>query len=334
MQNSTSSTNDIEILNFIFHVVHHGDDEPILMESTPLGSFNNFFRNRIYEVLNGNKFFFTDTSVLLGQLLKIDQSIQRFSEVSKEIAIKFHEQQDGRIKPGVMILMKVLFHGAPKYIIIKYDHENVLTYVQRGNSAILREISNTFSKNKTALQKSAIISLDDPPYSIVLDKSDRKNITNFFKGFLGVKRKYSEEVLTEKLRKVFLSTVKKHQGSLSNEITSRASNIFYDFIQSTKTFEREEFLPRILGSEYSEKMEKTFKSELKKEDIEGEEFSFNQNLSSPSEKRYSTAEGVKIRYPDFAEDTVEIDSTDTHDIITITTSKLLEEHASNKNIDQ
>src|SRR5688572_26266703 len=152
---------DIKITDFIFHVVHHGEEDPGLLDETPIDKYEHFFKERIKEVLDGNKFYFNPESTFLTQIKKLDNDHSLFLEISKALARKFHEIQDDRIKPGVMILMKTAIGGIDHYILIKYDHEMVIYYKKTTlNTAILDEMSNTFSKNKSALQKSAIIKLD------------------------------------------------------------------------------------------------------------------------------------------------------------------------------
>jgi hypothetical protein len=52
----------LKIRNFIFHVVHHGEDTPILFEDAPLGNFEQFFLDRVRDTLRGNRFVFVDAS--------------------------------------------------------------------------------------------------------------------------------------------------------------------------------------------------------------------------------------------------------------------------------
>jgi hypothetical protein len=170
-RNRDISIGEIEISEFIFHVVHHGSQQPILMDSIPLGNFETFFKERIIEIISGNKFLFLEDSLFLGLIKNIEEGQKSFLEVSKELATIFHQQnQDERIKPGVMILINAEIVGERKFILIKYDHENVITYTQEGNIAVLKEITNTFSKDRSALQKSAVIDINDSqPFALVID---------------------------------------------------------------------------------------------------------------------------------------------------------------------
>lgn len=317
---------NIEIEDFIFHVVHHGAPEPILMDHTPITGFETFFKDRIKEVLEGNRFNFTEQSTFLNSIKRIDLDPRLFLEESKELARIFHQHQNKRIKPGVMILIRAKIDDIRKYLLIKYDHEGVITYKTINKEAILEEISNTFSKSKEALQKSAIINLDEKVIgAVIIDKSERNDITDFFKGFLGVKRYYDKSALTKIVSDCFIETIKEHRVNLPGEFTSQASITFYEYVQAKKDFQSDETIKELFGNNYTEEIGKTFSKKLRQADIEGEEFEFDKKLKKPVKKKFRTAEGVTIQYNTTAESTVKIKTTNEETKITITTRKLIEE---------
>lgn len=319
-------TDGIQIDNFIFHVVHHGEDEPILMDETPIDGFELFFKRRIAEVLDGNKFDFIENSTFRNQMQEIDTRPRTFLTISKEIATVFHSHQDNRIKPGVMILIKARINSIRKYILIKYDHEEVIFYTKKGNKAVLSEISNTFSKSKEALQKSVVVDLNGTiPYAVVIDKSERQHVTQFFKNFLGIKRVYDTEKLTQKVKESYQNVVRQFKGALPKEYTSQSSLNFYNTVQNTKAFESDSFLRSIFGSHYTEQMDSVFKRELRRNDVEGEVFDFNKKIPRPKQQKYRTFEGVYIQFPSEANDTVKIVNENDKTIVTITTTKLVDE---------
>lgn len=335
MINDIITLEDITITDFIFHIVHHGVGQAQLMDSTPLGEFDVFFKARVLEILEGNKFNFTTPSNFLDSVnsLKSDESAENFLRISKSLAIDLHTRQDSRVKPGVLILIRAIIQDRKKCILIKYDNENVLTYSQVENRAVLEEISNTFSKSSNALQKSAIVDLEDSdPFVLVIDKINRKYVTEFFKGFLGVVRRYDEKTLTDKVKIAYLSTVKKFKDILPSEYTSTASTRYYDLVQITQSFEREAFLPLIFGQFYRDEMQRTFERELKNNDISGEQFDFDKSIRHPQKRKLRTVEGVTIQFDVDAEDTVNIDNDNPEKtVITIETSKLIEENTGKQN---
>lgn len=322
----TTDLQGIKIQEFIFHVVHHNEDNPILLDEAEIGKYELFFKERIKEVLNGNKFYFNPESQFLKDIQAIDNEEKSFLEISKNLAKKFHSIQDDRIKPGVMILIKAQIDQNSQYILIKYDHENIIYYKKQNNKAILDELSDTFSKSKEALQKSAIIYLDKTdPFVVVVDKSERDHITKFFKSFLGIKRFYTEKILTEKVRECYLTVVKTNKELFPSNYTSQCQHLFYDLIQKEEHFNLESFSSKIFGTHNTPDLQRTLEKELKKKDILGEEFKFDKAIKRPQIRKLRTKEGVSIQYTDNADDTVKIDHTKSKTVITITTTQLIEE---------
>jgi len=318
-----TSIQDIKIQDFIFHVVHHGESEPKLMNKTPINGFEVFFKERIAEIIDGNKFSFVENSYFYVNIKKINNNESSFVDISKELAIQFHKD-DERIKAGVMILMKAEICNKLAYILLKYDHAEVVAYnTSITGEAVLTELKNTFSKEKYALQKSAIIYINDD-YVIVNDLSNRVNITRFFKQFLGVQRHYSQSVLTEKVRKSFLKTVAHFKDELPTSFTSQAAGKYYEIIQAQDSFNKDTFLDIAFGAFSLEKIEKVFDSELKKQDIYGENFEFDKNITPPKQKKFKTKEGVQIQFPTEAQDTIKIITEGNKSVITIVTEKLTE----------
>jgi hypothetical protein len=319
---------NIKIEKFIFHVVHNGKSLPTLMDNTPIGTFEGFFVNRIREILNGNRFNFQEDSVFLNSLKAIDADPSIFVEESKALARTFHASPDGRIKAGVMILIYADIDGIKKYILIKYDHEEVITYTEKTlGQAILSEISNTFVKSGQALQKSAIINLADTvPAAVIIDKSERNDITDFFKGFLDVKRFYTAATLTEKANECFKATIRDHQAVLPGDFTSQASINFYDYVQKTDNFNPMQVAKDLFGTHFTEEIGRTFDRKLIKADISGEEFAFDKRvIKKPRKNKFRTQEGVLIQYDDIAKNTVQIETVGEKTRITILTNKLIEQ---------
>lgn len=320
---------EIEIIDFIFHVVHHGEEVPYLMDNTPLGRFEGFFKQRVAEVLAGNIFDFIESSDFLKKMQDIDNDSNQFVEISKQLASDFHSRGDERVKPGVMILIKSKIQDSEKYIVLKYNHDRAITYSSNGTEAMLEAIDNTLSRDKKAIQKSAVIDLNSTtPHARIIDHINRKDITKFFSSFLGVRRRYDRSELTIKLKKVLLKTIKKHKDSLSNEIASSISARFFELAKSSEVFDMQNFLGQILGEEnISEAMQADFEKYLESEDILGEAFELDPENSKLREVKLQTAEGVSVKYDaNTAGDTVQIDKTDSGlSRIVITTSSIHEE---------
>lgn len=321
----------MQIEKFIFHVVHHGEDEPILLDETPIDGHEAFFISRLKDTLEGNRFEFVDTSPTMAYLRDIEKNPDSFVTVSKNLAASFHQVQKGTIKPGVIILMQISADGHKLFSIIKYDHEEALSYKleENGSRAILEDIKNSFTKSKKSLHKSAMIQLDQNSGElIILDQKVREDISVFFKGFLGVRRKSSEAKMTKVINKVFLDTIKNHRNILPSTITSKARQIMNDIVANTEIFEADDFFRKAFGAYGDDKVKKTFMKKLARSDLDGEQFRFDKRaITAPKKRKLETVEGVNIQYPEAAAESVNIQHGDENQPtkITITTDKLIEQ---------
>lgn len=325
MQLSDDEIGNLSIDKFIFHVVHHRNDEPILLDETPIGDFEEFFLERARETLRGNRFIFADGSVTRTLLKQVLDDDSKFVPVSKTLAQSFHAGRDKRIKPGVMILMTLVTGQRKLLSVLKYDHEEAVTYdIANDAKAILKAVANSFTKSADALQKSALIEiLDEEDNIVVVDKTVRHEITDFFRGFLSCKRLFDEKQMTQVVEAVVVEVVKKHQNDLPNDITQNVRDRYYDAVQKRDRFDAADFFAEFFGAHGSAAVRASFDKILAKKGMEGEVFTFDKGaVKKQRPQKYKTAEGVKIDVPEQASDTVKTTTTAAGTVVTITTSRL------------
>ncbi|MBD0417134.1 nucleoid-associated protein [Oryzicola mucosus] len=325
MQLSEEEIENLSIDKFIFHVVHHRNDEPILLDETPIGNFEDFFLERAMETLRGNRFIFADGSITRTLLKQVLNDESQFVPVSKTLAQTFHAARDKRIKPGVMILMTLVTGQRKLLSVLKYDHEEAVTYdITEDAKAILKAIANSFTKSADALQKSALIEIVDGDDNIVVvDKTVRHEITDFFRGFLACKRLFDDKQMTQAVEALVVEVVKNHQNDLPNDITQNVRDRYYDTVQKRDKFDAAEFFAEFFGAHGSAAVRASFDKGLAKKGIEGEVFKFDKGaVKKLRPQKYKTAEGVKIDVPEQASDTVKTATTAAGTVITITTSRL------------
>jgi len=296
------------ITHFIFHVVHQGADEPVLLEETPLGRHEEFFLDRVRETVEGNRFVFNESSLVESELRDVHAEPSLFVDKTKSLARHFQSFKNENIKPGVVIFMTIDVRGQKVYSVIKYDHEEVLSYeINEGNRrAVLSEVRNSFTKSEKALHKSALIALTEPRSEVVvIDRKVRDDISKFFKGFLNVHRKYTEVELTQRIAEVTVETVKKHRSELPQEITGRIWDIIQSQVANQDRFEQVAYFDMVFGPHGTDDIRKSFGHLLDKNDLSGELFRFDvQNLSRPKKRKIRTREGIQISYDESASDTI------------------------------
>jgi hypothetical protein len=316
---------NIKIEHFIFHIVHQGEEKTYLLDETPLGKYESFFADRIIETIEGNRFKFLDSSLVMNFLHEINSDINDFVPISKKMAEHFQSFQNDLIKPGVLILMVIKIAKERFFSIIKYDHEEVLAYKldKKGSKAILEEVSNSFTKSKDSLHKSALIKLGNKTGELlIIDKKVRSDISVFFKGFLGVERKYSQTELTTRVERIVLDVTKKYRNELPQDFLRSIRKNVYDISQSGIEFTHDAFYDKIFGIHGNENIKKDYYKSFKKSDIFGEVFSFDKKvLRKPRKIKIRTEEGIQISYDDSVQDRVSIKEDKAESIITIKTEK-------------
>lgn len=318
---------DLRITSFIFHVVHHGEPAPILLDQVPIGQFQDFFVARVVDTLKGNRFSFMAESLTLKALSEVDASPKKFVKASKTLALQIHSR-DQRVKRGVLIVM-MLTSGTRKFFsLIKYDHEKVVAFTVNHTQAILQDVVNSFTESPKSLQKSALIELDgDTGELAVIDRNVRSGISTLFEDFLGVQRSRLESDLTADVVKAVLKTVQKHQAELPYEITGRVSPLVRKIATKRKVFDADEFFADFFGAEGSEDIRATFDHELEKRQLSGEAFHYDKSsLPEDAPRKFKTAEGITLVIPDLAKGTIKFEETkDGFQTITIKTPRIIEQ---------
>lgn len=316
----------LKIENFIFHVVHHGADDPILFDDTPLATFEQFFIDRIKETLKGNKFLFKANSQVKEKLESWEKGEHGFVDISKNLARQFHRVGDKRMKTGVLIVIGLKTNDRKLYSLIKYDSEKVVTFTREGAKAILQAVTNNFTESPKALQKSALIDLKaDEAEVVIIDRMSRAGISDFYQNFLGVERLRNPKEMTSDLVKAVRKTVKAHAEELPRAITSKVSDKIVEIAKARKEFEADGFFADFFGLKASEEIRQTFDKELDGLKLTGEAFEFDEDeLPQSEDKKYLTSEGIRITMPARAKGQMDVQHTVDETIVTIRTSRLQE----------
>ncbi len=317
---------DLRVESFIFHVVHHGAEEPVLFDQTPIGEFEPFFIGRVVETLRGNRFVFEDGSEALRELRTAEAGPDAFVAASKELARQFHKD-DGRFRRGILMVTTLVTGARKFYSLIKYDHERVVAFDVVDANAALRAVVTGLTESPKALQKSALIELDDDGGRlVVLDRSKRTGITDFFRDFLGVRRLHGEAELTNAVTRTLVRTVRDHAADLPTEITAQVKQRLVRIADGRPDFDADQFFGDYFGVHGTEAVRTTFDRHLVGQGFDGEGFTFDRaSLPNDGPRKYRTKEGVNIVVPEAARDTVSIDpQPDGSTLVTIRTGHVTE----------
>ena len=133
----------------------------------------------------------------------------------------------------------------------------------------------------------------------VKDRIAPKEITHYFRGFLGAQRRHTSATLTEKLAEITQRVAKEHSSELSDDARKNLRQRLYETVQTQDGFDpenRDAFLTAVFGplSEES-KIRQAFDRKLRSASLEGEAFEFDRvALPRPSKRRIVTTEGIQV----------------------------------------
>jgi len=162
----------------------------------------------------------------------------------------------------------------------------------------------------------------------VLDRNVKGGISGFFQGFLNVRRKKSQKELTETIWDVVKNTSKAHLEELPPEFTKEVTERTDEFLQNNDHFDNDRFFDQVFGPYANDSIRNTYRTCLKKEDIEDEQFYLDKEASpGPKKRKIKTAEGITLYVDERAAGTIQISygQNGEKDVIIIESSRVREE---------
>lgn len=306
-----NAIDNLKVDRIIFHVVGPDDSDLILMDEIDITGSEDFFLGRIRETNIGNRFNFIGLQQgVRPSLGVISTDSRKFVEISKELAQSFQNQHETvASKRGAFIIALLKGYVQPIFALVKFDDLKVLRFTQQTDEnglikAIVSEINNTFQEDKKAMQKSALIVLNDDGGELaVYDKTNRKNITDYFKAFLGVKRLYTSEQASERFHRALKKAFNAHKSNAPSDVASSWRHKLHQATRDIEAVEPEkldEFGITVFGSFWTNtEFRRTLDNELAREKISGEAIVVNKDeFPKPTIKSVKTKENITLRFPE------------------------------------
>ena len=305
----------LEIAEFIFHIIQPDEDVIFMDEVSLQAKQKSFFLDRLRDIAEGTQFIFKTDSVHLKEKCEqlVDQP-NRFVELSRQITNDFAERHKGQMSAGVFVVAIVKYLAAPNdwkklVFLVKMDKGSSFTYSYKQHEgkciATVEEIENSLNENKSAIQKSALIDVSDRFAWNVLafDRTKRPNLSDYFRGFLGVTERQQDSVLTRSAH----GTVRKWARKLPSDLLPPGEdpNTFagrsLNYLRDHDTFDTEAYLDAVVrDADESRKSQLTqlLREELAEAGVAGQQFRPQPESLRKAEKTqtYKTAEGVTITY--------------------------------------
>ncbi|MEG9433718.1 nucleoid-associated protein [Terriglobus sp. ADX1] len=308
----------LTIERMIFHVVGPASDELVLLEEIDPTPHADFFIERLQSANTGIMFDFLPGSSVLASLSSIDQDPKKFPEESRRMAALFNEAHGKNTSRGVFFVFSLRTANERFYAVVKYDHETVLSYTieetRTGARPLIERLQDTFVQSPQALQKTAIIKLSNTGGELcVKDRVAPTLVTNYFRGFLGAHRRYTEADLTTTLAEVTKKVAKECSSDLSGDAKKAVTQRLYDTLQTQTSFDpgnAEVFLTSVFGPlEAESNLRKSFERHMRARRVDGEAFNFDrQAIPRPSKRRIVTTEGIQVIWDREYSDIVSVQS--------------------------
>jgi hypothetical protein len=301
-----------------FHIVGpptKPDSSPIFTELGEVDhrGFEDFFLARVIESSYGNRFHFSTKSRTLDSLRKLLNGQSNIQKVSAELAQQFATYHTRQMSVGVFMLIDLFCDNQAFHALLKFDDKEVLGYRRENTKTVLKRLERTFVEDKNAMQKVAIarMSLGVPqPPVLVLERSNRKVGTEYFRNFLGIDRVYDNSELTKILDRVVQQTKSDLTGQVDAKRLRDAVSRARHYMLEGDGFDEDicnDFITYVFGPDTDGTVINTFKECLTRSGIAGESFQFDKKaVERPRMRRLRTVEDIEVTYAKHMEHLVEI----------------------------
>ena len=301
----------IKIEKLIFHIILTDDVNPTFLEEVEVtDEQQKFFRDRLADASQGRQFIFTEDNPPIKTLAEeiINASDEDFLRISKDITSRFRSTHTSSMNNGVFIISIASIHARKLLFLIKLDHKKVYEYKLEGSKALLEEVKNTFSEDKTAIQKVALIDINTNVVwdVLVFDRSCPSSITKYFGNFLSVIPRETETDLTKKAQSCARRWASSYKDEGINEPSVYKNNA-RNYLSSVDSFSSEHYIEAVIQDNDKEKEEllrNSFRDFMMEDGLYGQNFAPRKDVLSKKENKNirQTAEGVKIEWEGTLED--------------------------------
>jgi hypothetical protein len=297
----------IKIEKLIFHIILTNDAKPIFLEELEISDEQQkFFKERLADSAQGRQYKFTEDNPAIKQLAEkiLVASDDDFLDISKDITGRFQSNHIGNTNDGVFILSIASIKKRKLLFLIKLDHKKVYEYKIKGGKALLEEVKNTFSEDKTAIQKVALIDVDsDVVWDVlVFDRSKSGGITKYFGNFLSVIPRETESDLTKKMQSAARKWATDNKKYIDpQQEPANYKNRAREYLMNTDLFDTDNFINAVISDAEDNRrnnLKQTFREYLENEGLAGQNFVPKKEALTPKEQKNirQTAEGVKIEW--------------------------------------
>lgn len=306
--------NQIRIEKLIFHIILKDEMQPRYLDEVDITEEQrSFFRDRLSDAATGRQFIFLDdSSTKVKSTEIINCSNERFVQLSKELAADFRRHHGANTNNGVFIVSLASIGARKLVFLIKFDHKKIYQYQVQDGRALLREVQDTFSEDKSSIQKVALIDVGDTAVWDVLvtdvgARPEKDYITDYFKNFLGVTPRETDTDLTLKALKIAFQWAANQNDLPDTQEASDYKSRAKAYLLGNVSFDSDAFINAVVLDENADRLERhrnSLKQQMEEEGLYGQNFTLiHSALKRNTTKNVRlTREGVRIEWEGPAED--------------------------------
>ena len=197
----------LRLARMSLHIVG-GDDEFEPQPELPV-EHDDFLLEILREIASDSVYQFAEISTTRNTIESIATRQVGFQEGAQALAADFCRFHRGSAKDGAFFVFElgVAEENVSIYALVKYDYSQALEIVHREGATGLRRIVEAFVRNKSAIQKSALVRTRAGIAEPALSTRDRTGrpapvLTEFFRDYLQVTRERSDQELTSDVKEV------------------------------------------------------------------------------------------------------------------------------------
>ena len=306
----------ISIQNFIFHILIPNAEEPTYLSEVILtDAQKGFFCGRLVEAAKGTQYLFTDrdASTPSSCLNILENPENNFIAESERLANDFLGRHRSQMNSGVFItavinITKDNGDEIPLISLIKMDHAKVYEYLTEktdtGLVAKLQEIINTFVEDQKAIQKVALIDINDHYTWDILasQRHSTEGIAEYFEGFLSAKLREDASHWTRQAFSTVSQWAIRNKADLpEGQDPSSFKQRARQYLETHNAFDTDAFINMVVfddDEEHADQLKVSLRTQLAEAGVEGQEFEPKPNSlnSSVVKNTKMTREGVTIAW--------------------------------------
>jgi hypothetical protein len=301
----------IEIVKFIFHIIIEDQLKPIFLDELELDDAQKkFFKKRFEDASEGTQYLFIDKkkSIVNKNCVEILKDVSKnFILKSEDLTADFKRHHNKTTNNGVFITAIIRIEGNVDLIfLMKLEHRKVYGYERKDKKAIMKEIQNTFVEDKRAIQKVAIVDVNDNFKWNVLafdrNATGKKGLSDYFANYLEVIERETPSVLTQRTLSTVIQWAKQNKSFLNPDFEIAVyKQRAIDYLIKARRVNSKDLITAIVADtdmSRQKKLRKTLSHSFDEAGLTGQVYPPNIGSLKAAVKKNirKTAEGIKIEW--------------------------------------